>query len=39
MPDCKEYSNEPSGSVKGEEFLDQLCQYWLLKKVSTPWSE
>jgi hypothetical protein len=23
--------NEPSGSIKGREFLDQLSDYWLLK--------
>jgi hypothetical protein len=33
-----EHGNEPSGSIKGEEFIEYLSDYWLLKKVSTPWS-
>jgi len=33
-----EYSNEPSGSVNGGEFLDQLSNCYLLKKDSVPWS-
>jgi hypothetical protein len=32
-----EHGNEPSGSIKGGEFLDQLNEYWLLKKDSAPW--
>jgi len=31
-----EHDNEPSGSIKGREFLDWLSGYWLLKKDSTP---
>jgi len=30
-----ERDNEPSGSIKGEEF-DQLSNYWLLKRDSAP---
>jgi hypothetical protein len=30
--------NEPSGTVRGREYLDQLSDCWLLKKGSTPWS-
>jgi hypothetical protein len=33
-----EYSNEPSGSKKGGEFLDQLSDYKILKKKSDPQS-
>jgi hypothetical protein len=33
-----EHGNETSGSIKGGEFLDQLSDYWFLKKDSTPWS-
>jgi hypothetical protein len=33
-----EHGNEPSGSVKGDEFLDQMNDYQLLKKDSAPWS-
>jgi hypothetical protein len=29
-----EHGNEPSGSVKGGVFLDQLSGCWLLKKDS-----
>jgi hypothetical protein len=36
--DSCEYDNEPSGFVKGGEFLDQLSDYQLLKKDSAPWS-
>ena len=35
---CK-CGNEPSGSVKCWEFIDQLQTGWLLKKDSAPWSE
>jgi hypothetical protein len=31
MGSC-EYGNEHSGSMKGEEILDKLCNYQLLKK-------
>jgi hypothetical protein len=34
-----EYGNEPSGSIKCEEFLDQLETGWLLKKYSVLWSK
>jgi len=33
-----EHGNEPSGSIKGEVFLDQLSEYQLTKKASVPWS-
>jgi len=33
---CYEQSNEPSGSVKGREFFDQLSNCQLLKKDSAP---
>ena len=33
-----ECGNQPSGSIKCEEFLDQLKTSQLLKKDSTPWS-
>jgi hypothetical protein len=33
-----EYGNEPSGSIKGGEFLDWLSDYELLKMDSAPWS-
>jgi hypothetical protein len=33
-----EHSNELSDSIKGEEFLDWLSSYRLLKKDSAPWS-
>jgi hypothetical protein len=36
VPD--EHGNEPSVSVKGGEFSDQLSDYWLLKKDSAPCS-
>jgi hypothetical protein len=31
-----EQRNEPSGSIRGEEFLDWLSDYQLLKKDSAP---
>ena len=34
-----ECSNEPSGSIKCGEFLDQLRTGQLLKKDCAPWSE
>ena len=34
-----EYGNEPSGSMKCGEFLDQLQTSQLLKKDSVPWSK
>jgi len=33
-----EYSNEPSVSVKGKEFLDQVSNYQLYKEDSASWS-
>jgi hypothetical protein len=33
-----EHGNEPSGYIKGGEFLDQMNDYQLLKKDSAPWS-
>jgi hypothetical protein len=33
-----EHGNEHSGSIKGREFLDELTDCWLLKKVSAPWN-
>jgi hypothetical protein len=32
-----EHGNEPSGAVRGGEFLDQLSDWWL-RKDSAPWS-
>jgi hypothetical protein len=32
------HGNEPSGSVKGEEFLDYLSDCELLKKDCAPWT-
>jgi hypothetical protein len=32
-----EHSNEPSSSIKGRAFLDQLNDYLLLKINSAPW--
>ena len=37
--DACECCNEPSGSIKCEEFLDQLQTSQLLKKNSSPWSK
>ena len=39
LADTCECVNEPSGSVKRGESLDQLQTGWLLKKDSAPWSE
>jgi hypothetical protein len=33
-----EHGNEPSGSIKGAEFLYKLSDYQLLKKGSALWS-
>jgi hypothetical protein len=33
-----EYANEPSGSIKCGEFLDQLQTGWLVKD-SAPWNK
>jgi hypothetical protein len=32
------HSNDPWGPIKGREFLDQLSDNKLLKKVSASWS-
>jgi hypothetical protein len=34
-----QHGNELSGSVKCWEVLEQLSDWWLLKKGSAPWSE
>ena len=39
MAGASECGNEPSGSVKCEEFLDWLRAGQLLKKDSAPWGE
>ena len=39
VADACECGNEPSGSVKCGEFLDQLQTNQLLKKDSAPWSK
>jgi hypothetical protein len=31
-----EHSEEPSGSIKGRKFLDQMSDYHLFKKGSAP---
>jgi hypothetical protein len=33
---CCEHGNEPSGSIKSGEFLDQLSDYLFVKKDYTP---
>jgi hypothetical protein len=33
-----EHGNEPSGSIKGGEFVGQLCDCQLLKKDSASWN-
>jgi hypothetical protein len=35
---CCEHGNEPSDSIKGREFLDQLSDSQLLKEDSAPWN-
>jgi hypothetical protein len=32
-----EYGNEPSDSMQGGEFIDQVSDYKLLKEDSAPW--
>jgi hypothetical protein len=32
-----EHGNEPSGYIQGEEFLNQMSDYRLLRKDSGPW--
>ena len=39
MAGCCECGNEPSGSIKGREFLDELRTSSLLKRDSAEWSE
>ena len=39
VEDACECGDEPSGSVKCGEFLDQLQTSQLVKKDSAPWSE
>lgn len=34
-----EHSKELSGSIQGREFLDELNDYYILKKASAPWSQ
>jgi hypothetical protein len=38
VADSCEHDNEPSGSIKGEEFLEYLSDYQFLKKDSAPCS-
>jgi hypothetical protein len=35
---CCEHGNEPSGSIRGGEFLNYLSDYQPLMKDSAPWS-
>jgi hypothetical protein len=35
----QEHGNEPSGSIKGGKFLDQLSNSEVPKKDSAPWSQ
>jgi hypothetical protein len=32
-----DHGNEPSGSIKGGEFLDYLSDYLILKKNTSQW--
>jgi hypothetical protein len=34
---CCEHSNKPSGSIKGEEFIDWPSEYWVINKDSAAW--
>jgi len=38
MADRCEQGDEPSGSVGGEELLDWLSDYWLLRRNYAPWN-
>jgi hypothetical protein len=38
MEDSREHGNEPSGSIKYWEILEQLSDWRLLKKGSVSWS-
>jgi hypothetical protein len=31
------HGHESSGQTQSEEFIDQLTEYWFLKKDSGPW--
>jgi hypothetical protein len=31
---CYEHGNEPSGSLKGGEFIDYLSESWLLEDIA-----
>jgi hypothetical protein len=35
---CSEHGNEPSGVVKGREYLDQLSNHHLLRRDCALWS-
>jgi hypothetical protein len=35
---CFEHRNEPSGSIKGGELLNQLSDYWLFNKDFNRWN-
>ena len=35
---CCEHGDEPSGSIKGRDFIELLNGYQVLKKDSAPWS-
>jgi hypothetical protein len=37
VADSCEHGNEPSGSIKGGEFYDQLSDYQFFKKESVAW--
>jgi hypothetical protein len=38
VADSCEHGNEPSGFIKGGEFLERLSDYLLLMKEYVPWS-
>jgi hypothetical protein len=33
-----EHGNEPSGYIKGGEFIEELSDFWLIKKFYVPLS-
>jgi hypothetical protein len=33
-----EHGNEPIGFIKSWEVIEEMCNWWLLMKVSAPWS-
>jgi len=37
MAGCCEHDNEPSGSIKGGKFLDQINKYQLVKMDPVLW--